>query len=103
MLTTEDEKTLISRLRSNEEKAFQDLLEHYRYFIKGVLIRKLYNQELIEDAFQNFSIKVYSKFHLYNEKKGRLSTWLKKIAENEVINLIIMKPNKVEEIKIEIR
>ena len=58
------------------------LYDHYSSALYGVILRILKREELAEDVLQETFIKVWRNIGSYDETKGRLFTWLVRIARN---------------------
>ena len=83
----DEEKTqeLISRFKSGEEKAFNELVSLYKKGIFNLVFRMVRNKEDAMDLAQEVFVKVY---HSLKDFRGesRFSTWLHRIAVNLSLN-----------------
>ena len=77
-----DESDLVARLRRQENRGIEMLYDHYSSALYGVILRILKREELAEDVLQETFIKVWRNIGSYDETKGRLFTWLVRIARN---------------------
>ncbi|WP_249871162.1 RNA polymerase sigma factor [Oceanobacillus saliphilus] len=75
-----NEQEIIQRVKLNDEKAFEQLIDHYKPVIERFAYQFGIKQENISDIVQETFIKIYRKIHLYT--KGKFSTWLYKITLN---------------------
>lgn len=87
LLTLEvEERRLIAALKDGELSAFNYLYHHYAANLFGVIFKIVKQQETAEDVLQELFLKIKSNIHAYNEKKGRLFTWMLNMARNAAID-----------------
>jgi RNA polymerase sigma-70 factor, ECF subfamily len=77
-----DEAGLVARLRQQDNRAIEILYDNYSSALYGVILRILKQEDLAEDVLQETFIKVWRNIASYDETKGRLFTWLVRIARN---------------------
>ncbi len=78
---------LLDRVAKQQDKAaFSSLFEHFGPRVKGFMMRKGADGELVEDLAQDTMITVWRKAHMYSSDKGSVSTWIFTIARNRRID-----------------
>ncbi len=90
-----DDRELISKYLSGDEKSFEDLLMRHKDRIFRFVYMKVKDNALAQDIFQDTFIKVVNtlKSGNYNEE-GKFLPWVMRIAHNLVIDFF-RKHNKV--------
>ena len=83
---TYEEHQLVASLRSKEEEAFSYLYEHYSGALYGVIKQIVGDAELSNDVLQESFVNIWRRMESYDEKKGRLFTWMLNIARNAAID-----------------
>ncbi len=96
MLVKCDDRTLITKYISGEEKAFEVLLLRHKDRIFRSIYLKVRDEALANDIFQDAFIKIVNtlKAGNYNEE-GKFLPWAMRIAQNLVIDHF-RKSNKVK-------
>lgn len=96
MLVNCDDRTLITKYISGDEKAFEVLLLRHKDRIFRTIMMKVRDEALANDIFQDAFIKVVKtlKAGNYNEE-GKFLPWAMRIAQNLVIDHF-RKTNKVK-------
>ena len=86
-------RTISNRDVTLSRKAFNIIYDRYKNFL-WTLCSTVCNQmypsdtELAKDIFNNTSIAIYKNAHSYDASKGKLSTWMSRIARNELIDYL---------------
>lgn len=62
------------------------LYDHYSPAIYGVIVRIVQKQEAAEEVLQDVFLRIWERFDSYDERKGRLFTWIVNIARNQSID-----------------
>ncbi|MBC7914829.1 MAG: sigma-70 family RNA polymerase sigma factor [Pyrinomonadaceae bacterium] len=76
------EADLIRAIRQKQKIGSEALYDMYSASLFGVIIRVVQDQELAEDLLQDTFVKIWNSFDSYDEKKGRLFTWMVNLARN---------------------
>lgn len=76
------EPELIQAIRSRQRNGSEALYDMYSASLFGVIVRIVQDQELAEDLLQDTFVKIWNSFDSYDEKKGRLFTWMVNLARN---------------------
>jgi RNA polymerase sigma factor (sigma-70 family) len=94
----EDQK-LVTRARSGDRKALEDLLQHHQGWIYNIALRMLYHPQDAEDATQEILIKILTRLSSF-ESRSTFRTWLYRIVVNHLLN---MRRSRVEDPAISFR
>ncbi|MGD1945481.1 MAG: RNA polymerase sigma factor [Croceivirga sp.] len=89
-----DLETLIQNFQKKDTAAFQQLNKMYAENICGVINGILKNPERSEEVCQDVFIKIWNNAKSYNPSKGRIFTWILKIARNAAIDELRSKSHK---------
>jgi len=97
------EKELIKDLKLMDMRAFSFLYAQYSSALLAIIIKIVKSRETAEDVLQETFTKVASKIVQYDETKGRLFTWMARIARNKAFDHIKGRgsTNSAKNIKIE--
>lgn len=76
------EAELVQALRARQRIGSEAMYDMYSASLFGVIVRIVQEQELAEDLLQETFIKIWNSFDSYDEKKGRLFTWMVNLARN---------------------
>ena len=82
-------------MRARDEAAMSVLYDMYSPTLFGVITHIVKSEEVAEDVLQEAFLKIWSSFHLYDESKGRLFTWMINICRNLAIDKIRTKAYRV--------
>ena len=80
------EKQLLPMLKSGDENAFAVLYDAYAAMLFGVIVRIVNDKKEAENLLQDCFIKIWQNVDFYDAEKGRLATWLLRIARNAAID-----------------
>ena len=80
------EETLIVRSRSGDTEAYAVLVDAYKTALYRHCFALVRNEDTAEDIAQETCIAAYYALARFDPRKGRLSTWLFKIATNKALN-----------------
>lgn len=81
------DRILVRRLKSGDERAFQELVHTYQNRVFGLILRMIGNRQEAEDLAQDVFLTVYRAIGSYRGE-GRFYTWLYRIASNTCKNRI---------------
>ena len=88
-----EEKEIIIRLKQNDEKAFQLLVDLFSKKVYNTCIGMLQNKEDAEDVTQEIFITIHININEFREESS-LSTWIYRIALNKCLEFIRKKDRK---------
>jgi RNA polymerase sigma factor (sigma-70 family) len=91
-VTTEHE--LLQCLTSNDQRMFSKLYDHFSPAIFGLLQKWIKDRELAENLVQDVFIKAWRNREKYEADKGRIFTWLYRMARNICIDYLRSKSCK---------
>src|SRR5262245_59929185 len=82
-MSTESDRLLVQRIRSNDQKAWAELDRRYRGRLTAYVRRRLKDHASVEDVVQETFIGFSNSLANYDDKRD-LQTWLFTIAANKV-------------------
>ena len=82
------EAELIQAIRQKQKIGSEALYNMYSASLFGVIIRIVQDEDLAEDLLQETFIKIWNSFDSYDEKKGRIFTWMVNLARNLSIDKV---------------
>lgn len=80
------EEELIELLVTKNENGLKHLYENYSGALYGIILRMVESEAVASDILQETFIKVWQSIEGYNSERGRLFTWMSKIARNKSID-----------------
>lgn len=95
MTYTNDE--LVRLIRQRDQQAFAFLYDRYSQALFNVIIQLTGNTEEAEDILQVSFLKIWNNFSTFDEKKGRLYTWMLNIARHQAIDAMRSKQGKMRQ------
>ncbi|CAM4079552.1 MULTISPECIES: RNA polymerase sigma factor [Flavobacterium] len=81
-----EQELLVKELLKKDNQSFTLLYDNYSKSLYGVIYNLIKNKEEAEDVLQEVFVKIWNNIDSYNEKKGRLYTWMLNIARNTSID-----------------
>lgn len=81
-------QALYNLIRQDPDRVFRELYKRYSSAIFGHLIQLLKVQEDAEEVMQESFVKIWKNLDGYDPKKGRVFTWMLRIARNTGIDQI---------------
>lgn len=88
------ENDLVNALKRKEKTALEYLYKNYSKAVFGIIFKILNSKELSEEILQDVFLKVWNNISTYDSSKGRLYTWLVRIAQNLSIDTLRTKDFK---------
>ena len=82
------EQQIIHLLHQQDKRAIAILYDQYASSLFGVICRIVKSEDIAKDVLQDTFIKIWKSGKSYNQRKGKLFTWLLKIARNTAIDTI---------------
>ena len=80
------EQRLVSSLKLRDQHALSTLYKMYAASLKGIILRIVIHEETAEDLLQETFVKIWNSIEKYDESKGRLFTWMSRLAKNMAID-----------------
>ncbi|MCH2042776.1 MAG: sigma-70 family RNA polymerase sigma factor [Saprospiraceae bacterium] len=81
------EEQLVGLLTQGDSRAMGILYDRYAAALLGVISRIIQPQTAAEDVLQEVFVKIWKYRHQYQSSKGRLFTWMLRIARNYSIDV----------------
>lgn len=86
--TKEEEEGLVRKMQDEDENAFERLMkEYYQNYIKGICLRMIPNQHILDDVVNLVMINIWRKSHLFAFRSS-FSTWVHAVTFNTTRNAI---------------
>lgn len=82
------EEVLIRHIREKTPKGAQALYDMYSGSLYGVIVRIVSDEAQSEDILQETFTRIWYAFDSYDEKRGRLFTWMVNLARNLAIDTL---------------
>src|ERR1043165_1213807 len=76
-----NERELVERCRSGDERAFQDLVDRYKDLVYALIARTVQDRARAEDLAQDVFLRIHRGLP-YFRGEARLSTWIYRIVAN---------------------
>jgi RNA polymerase sigma-70 factor, ECF subfamily len=76
-----NERELVERCRSGDERAFQELVERFKDLVFGLIARTVQDRSRAEDLAQDVFLRIHRGLP-YFRGEARLSTWIYRIVVN---------------------
>ncbi|MFP5080166.1 RNA polymerase sigma factor [Pedobacter sp. JCM 36344] len=80
------ERNLVNSLKSGDQKAISILYTMYSPALMGIISRIIKFDEIAEDVLQETFVKIWKSIDQYQESKGKLFTWMARLARNTAID-----------------
>ncbi|EGA90436.1 RNA polymerase, sigma-24 subunit, ECF subfamily protein [Planococcus donghaensis MPA1U2] len=80
--------SLYLRVNKQDKDALEELYDRYEKILFSFLYKMLEDKGLAEEALQEVFIKIWRGKGVYDESKGKFSSWLFRMAQNTAIDLI---------------
>lgn len=87
-IPTADEQAMVAALLNKEQAAFEELYRCYAAALMGIVHRIVKFDEEAEDVLQDCFLKIYHNIAQFDTTKGRLYTWMARLARNQAIDYI---------------
>ena len=80
------EQEIVSLLHLQDSKGLILLYEHYSPALYHIVLRIVRREEVAQEVLQDVFVKIWSQSKSYDVGKGRLFTWMSRIAKNAAID-----------------
>jgi len=77
---------LVAGLKAKDRTVLEYLYTHYSGALYGVIKRILIEEEIAEEVLQDVFLKIWDNIASYDPGKGRLFTWMLRLARNLAID-----------------
>jgi RNA polymerase sigma factor (sigma-70 family) len=85
---TGKETSLVKGLLSRDERALKTLYTSYSAALFGIISKIIKQEEVAEDVLQETMIKIWTNIHQYDADKGKLFTWMARLARNKAVDFL---------------
>src|SRR4051794_41295547 len=92
-----DQRFLVAAAQAGDERAFRRLVEPYRYALEVHCYRMLGSAQDAEDLAQETLLRAWRALERF-EPRGRVQTWLYRIATNACLDELQRRPPRPEPI-----
>jgi len=82
------ETALVNALRAGEKQALEKLYSSYAAALLGIISKIVKQEDLAEDVLQETFLKIWRSIDQYDASRGRLFTWMARLAKNKAIDLL---------------
>ncbi len=82
------EREMVNALKTGKQESITRIYNLYAPALMGIIFRIVKHRELAEDALQETFVKIWKSANQYQETKGRLFTWMARLAKNTAIDLL---------------
>lgn len=83
---TFSEAALVAALVAGNTKALEKLYKSYSAALFGIISKTVKQEDAAEDILQETFLKIWSSIGQYDPAKGRLFTWMARLAKNKAID-----------------
>lgn len=80
------EEELIDAIRKRKPVGAEALYDMYSGSLYGIIHRMIQDEELGEDLLQEAFVKIWNSINSFDEKRGRLFTWMVNLTRNLAID-----------------
>jgi len=80
------EQNIIQLLHKRDNQAIVLLYEHYSPALYHIILRIVRKEDAAQDVLQEAFVKIWKQSISYDSTKGRLFTWISRIAKNAAID-----------------
>lgn len=80
------ESKFLADLKERNSLSFRRLYILHSASLLGIIMRVVPAREIAEDILQDSFVKIWKSIHLYDPEKGKLFTWMAKLARNSAID-----------------
>ncbi len=88
------QEEIIQGLKRRDKNALSYLYDHYADALLGVISRIVQDQDVAEEVLQDAFLRYWEKIEQYEAEKGRLFTWMMRIARNLALDKLRSKGMK---------
>ena len=78
---------LVKAFQSDDVKIISKIYDIYSDALYGIIVRIIPDEEYAKDVLQESFVKIWNNRMKYDSSKGRLFTWMARIARNSALNM----------------
>lgn len=83
-----NETALVNALVAGNTHALEILYSSYSASLLGIISKIIKQDEIAEDVLQETFLKIWKSIQTYDASKGRLFTWMARLAKNKAIDYL---------------
>ena len=91
------EQELVLSLKQKDETAFSYLYDNYSAALNGVIYAMIGDVTLTEDILQEAFLKIWKNIDAYDETKGKLYTWMRRLTHNLTLDNLKSNQHKYQQ------
>jgi len=77
---------LIELLQKGNKESMENLYQNYSAALYGIILPIIKQEEIAKEILQDTFVKIWEKSSSFDQEKGRLFTWMARIARNTAID-----------------
>ena len=89
-----EQNELIGLVQRGDRRSMSKLHKKYSHALLGIISTVIYRDEIAQEVLQDTFVKIWQKANSFNSQKGRLFTWMARIARNTAIDRLRSKNYK---------
>lgn len=82
------ERDLIEQIKTGNNLCLYQLYNMYAPSLLGIILKVIKFDDIAEDVLQESFVKIWKSIHKYDPDKGKLFTWMAKVARNTAIDYV---------------
>ncbi len=90
------EQELVFSLKQKDEAAFSYLYDNYAAALNGVIYAMVNDFTISEDILQEAFLKIWNNIDAYDQTKGKLYTWMRRITHNLTLDTLKSNQHKYQ-------
>jgi RNA polymerase sigma factor (sigma-70 family) len=94
---TYSEQELVLSLKQKDESAFSYLYDNYSAALNGVIYAMVGDVTLSEDILQEAFLKIWKNIDAYDDTKGKLYTWMRRLTHNLTLDNLKSNQHKYQQ------
>ena len=91
------EQELVLSLKQKDESAFSYLYDNYSAALNGVIYAMVGDVTLTEDILQEAFLKIWKNIDAYDDTKGKLYTWMRRLTHNLTLDNLKSNQHKYQQ------
>lgn len=82
------ERELIEAIKAGSNSCLYQLYKMYAPSLLGIILKVIKFDDIAEDILQESFVKIWRSIHKYDAAKGKLFTWMARVARNTAIDYL---------------
>lgn len=82
------ERQLLEEMKAGDSHCLYKLYKMYSPSLFGIILKIIKYEDIAEDVLQESFVKIWKSIDKYDPNKGKLFTWMAKVARNTAIDYI---------------